>query len=204
MNNKKSGNTRITEADLIDLLASLKQEPSREANFEDRFIHDFRERVAQYAVTRPARRVLWEHILCRLANVRKRSWVCSATTLGVGVLGVAFYSFSSDTAISPATPTVGAARVYQKLTPADKQELIMSSTLSLESTTCVSTDDYTAQQFAAYSQPGFSMADQVQKQAESYYNIPSVERRFYNSRAQNLSVDTMMENNNYTITIPSH
>ena len=206
MNNKKSGSTRISEADLMDLLASLKQEPSREANFEDRFIHDFRERVAQYAVTRPARRMLWEHILCRLANVRKRCWVCSATTLGVGVLGVAFYSFSSDDASSTPeiTPTVGAARVYQKLNHGDKQDLILSSTLSLETTSCVSTDDYTAQQFATYSQPGFSMADQVQKQAESYYNIPSVESRFYKTRSQNLSVDTMMENNNYTITIPAH
>ena len=84
----------------------------------------------------------------------------------------------SDTAISPATPTVGAARVYQKLTPADKQELIMSSTLSLESTTCVSTDDYTAQQFAAYSQPGFSMADQVQKQLPAgQKQLPFVRRR---------------------------
>ena len=66
MSNKKTIGTELSEDDIVSLLAALRQEPHPEANFEDRFVHDFRDRVARYAVTRPARKVLWEHILLRL------------------------------------------------------------------------------------------------------------------------------------------
>ncbi len=137
MSNKKTIGTDLSEDDIVSLLSTLRQEPHPEANFEDRFVHDFRERVARYAVTRPARKVLWEHILLRLTNIGKFKWACGATTLGVGVLAAGFLSWPSDDTAEKTrmTPTIGSARVVSKAVPAnsDTQPVVVSSSLALES-----------------------------------------------------------------------
>lgn len=140
MSNKKTSGTNLTEDDIISLLAELRMEPHPEANFEDRFVHDFKERVATYAVTRPARKVLWEHILLRLTGIGKMKWACGATTLGVGVLAVGFLSWPSDDASESqrVAPAIGSARVVSKTAPiVDPRDVIVSSSLELESATCI-------------------------------------------------------------------
>ncbi|MBE6419091.1 MAG: hypothetical protein E7031_03085 [Akkermansiaceae bacterium] len=116
MSNKMPSGTKLSEDDIVELLAGLKMEPHPEANFEDRFVHDFRDRVARYAVTRPARRVLWEHILLRLTNIGKLKWACGATTLGVGVLAVGFLSWPADSPESQSrlAPAIGTAKVVNQ------------------------------------------------------------------------------------------
>ncbi len=140
MSNKKTSGTNLTEDDIINLLVELRMEPHPEANFEDRFVHDFKERVATYAVTRPARKVLWEHILLRLTGIGKMKWACGATTLGVGVLAVGFLSWPSDDASNQqrVAPAIGSARVVSKTAPlVDPSDVIVSSSLELESATCI-------------------------------------------------------------------
>lgn len=137
MSNKKTIGTDLSEEDIVSLLLALRQEPHPEANFEDRFVHDFRERVARYAVTRPARKVLWEHILLRLTNIGKIKWACGATTLGVGVLAAGFFSLPTDDTAEQKrmTPTIGSARVvsHANHTDANIQPVIVNSSLALES-----------------------------------------------------------------------
>ena len=140
MSNKKTSGTNLTEDDIINLLVELRMEPHPEANFEDRFVHDFKERVATYAVTRPARKVLWEHILLRLTGIGKLKWACGATTLGVGVLAVGFLSWPGDDAAEQkrVAPAIGSARVVSRTAPiVDPRDVIVSSSLELESATCI-------------------------------------------------------------------
>lgn len=141
MSNKETSGTNLSEDDIVKLLATLRMEPHPEANFEDRFVHDFRDRVARYAVTRPARKVLWEHIMLRLTGIGKLKLACGATTLGVGVLAAGFLSLPSDDAIENQrlTPTIGSARVVSKADSSylDKQSVVVSSSLELESATCI-------------------------------------------------------------------
>ena len=144
MSNKKTIGTDLSEEDIVSLLLALRQEPHPEANFEDRFVHDFRERVARYAVTRPARKVLWEHILLRLTNIGKIKWACGATTLGVGVLAAGFFSWPTDDTAEQKrmTPTIGSARVvsHANHTDANIQPVIVNSSLAVCGITKVSTE----------------------------------------------------------------
>lgn len=141
MNNKKTAQEPISEEELIGLLASLRKDPSPEANFEERFIHVFRERVASYAVTRPARKVFWEHLLLRLTNIPKRSWVCCTTTLGLGVLALGFFSLSSDDSEQKKTPTLGSVRVSSQpiaQNDVDKQDAHIISSIKFGGPTILS------------------------------------------------------------------
>lgn len=61
-----------------------------EADFEERFLYDFHERVACAAVCRPARMHLWEHLMQALANFGTRRLAYGASTLGVGVLAMGY------------------------------------------------------------------------------------------------------------------
>lgn len=80
--------TKVTigEAQLLSLLASLKAEETPEANFEERFLYDFRNRVVLDTVCSPAHLRAWEHILQYLTNFGKKRLLFGASTLGVGVL----------------------------------------------------------------------------------------------------------------------
>lgn len=137
MSKKETAGTNLSEDDIIGLLATLRIEPQPEANFEDRFVHDFRDRVARYAVTRPARKLLWEHILLRLTGIGKLKLACGATTLGVSALVAGLFSWPTDDAQQQRlAPTIGSAVIA----PADsyhQQSVVVSSSLELESATCI-------------------------------------------------------------------
>ena len=87
---------KLSEEELVSLLASLKEDPSPEADFEARFLHDFHERVAREAVTRPARKLFWEHLLLRLTNFGKLKTVFGASSLCLGALAVGFVTWNAD------------------------------------------------------------------------------------------------------------
>lgn len=104
----KTSGTSLSENDLVALLATLRKEATPEANFEERFLYDFHERVAREAVCRPARTLLWEHIRQFLSNLGRRKLAYSASTLGAGVLALGLYSLQDDS--DSAAHKVAAAR----------------------------------------------------------------------------------------------
>ncbi|MBQ8516302.1 MAG: hypothetical protein IJ498_01840 [Akkermansia sp.] len=85
------------EAQLLMLLASLKVEATPEANFEERFLYDFHERVARETVCCPAHQRVWEHLMQILHNFGKRKLVFGASTLGVGALTMGYMIVPSST-----------------------------------------------------------------------------------------------------------
>lgn len=144
MSKKETTGTNLSEDDIVNLLATLRVEPHPEANFEDRFVHDFRDRVARYAVTRPARKVLWEHILLRLTGMGKLKWACGATTLGLGALVAGFFSWPSGDVQNQnrVAPSIGSAVIASVDTPdvCSPRSVVVSSSLELESSTCIVPD----------------------------------------------------------------
>ncbi len=83
-------------SELACLLRTLLVEPTPEAQFEERFLADFRERVEREAVCRSARSVLWEHVCMFMGNVGVRRIALGASTFGLGALcvGVLAWRFS--------------------------------------------------------------------------------------------------------------
>lgn len=94
------------EEQLLQLLASLRVEETPEAHFEERFLYDFRERVACAAVVRPARYQLWEHIMQALINFGGRRLAYGASSLGIGAFAVAFFALPQE---GPHSPVAAAA-----------------------------------------------------------------------------------------------
>lgn len=95
-NTGKTNAESLNENDLVALLASLRLEATPEANFEERFLYDFHERVAREAVCRPARKLLWEHIRQFLSNFGGRKLAYGASTLGAGALALGLYSLPDE------------------------------------------------------------------------------------------------------------
>lgn len=98
----------------IALLAELKLEATPEADFEARFLYDLHERIAQEAVCRPARKLLWEHILQMLTNIGGRKIAYGASTLGLGALAVGFFSWPSADEASLALDSTAVASSLEK------------------------------------------------------------------------------------------
>lgn len=92
---KEPSHTRlpIEHEEISVLLRSLRIEATPEAHFEARFVYDFRERLAREAVCRPARSLMWEHLLQILSNLGGRRLAWSLSSFGVGALcmGVLFW-----------------------------------------------------------------------------------------------------------------
>lgn len=100
-NNTGKGSADIlSETELVALMASLRLEATPEANFEERFLYDFHERVAREAVCRPARKLLWEHIRQFLSNFGGRKLAYGASTLGAGAIALGLYSIPEERGIS--------------------------------------------------------------------------------------------------------
>lgn len=74
------------EQELIVLLRALRVEAAPEAHFEERFLYDFRERLVREAVCRPARMLLWEHLLHAISNFGRRRLLWGASSFGLGML----------------------------------------------------------------------------------------------------------------------
>ncbi len=100
MDKNDTGTGGISEAELVSLMASLKVEPTPEANFEERFLYDLRERLARESVCCPARRLLWDHVLQLLANFGPRKLAYAASTMGLGALAVGFFALPGEESAS--------------------------------------------------------------------------------------------------------
>lgn len=154
------------EAELIAMLAGLKMEATPEADFEGRFLYDFHEHIAQEAVCRPARKLLWEHLLQRLNNIGGRKIAYSASTLGLGALAVGFFAFpsaSKDSSLATAAANVssGLERSMANLKPGVAKEF-----------TCISVGEkksrsYTQEKLAAQGQLRFFGQHDAYSQEES-------------------------------------
>lgn len=93
---RKASDSTATEEQLTQLLATLRVETTREAEFEERFLYDFHERVAMAAVVRPARYQLWEHLMQALTNFGGRRLAYGASSLGIGALAVVLFAIPSE------------------------------------------------------------------------------------------------------------
>lgn len=96
----KKGNdiTPEEEEEIIKMLSRLRVEPAPEADFESRFLADFKNRMARDSVTRPARTLLWEHVRQFLDNIGGvRRWAMVSTSLAaVAFVAVALMSGQPD------------------------------------------------------------------------------------------------------------
>lgn len=97
------------EERLLMLLASMKEEATPEAAFEERFVYDFHERIARETVCCPAHRRMWEHVLQILSNFGLRRLAYGASTLGIGALAVGYVAMPGD-----AEPTGAMAVAHQR------------------------------------------------------------------------------------------
>lgn len=76
----------IEHDEISVLLRTLRIEATPEAHFEERFVYDFRERLAREIVCRPARALVWEHLLQIINNLGGRRLAWSLSSFGVGAL----------------------------------------------------------------------------------------------------------------------
>lgn len=114
MDKKLPETDAATEENLIRLIATLRIEPVEEANYEERFLSDFRERIARDAVCCPARLLLWEHCKQFFANVGMRRWVYgTASTCGIAALVVAGILVHQPEGAPLAVASVKAPRMSQ-------------------------------------------------------------------------------------------
>ena len=96
MFNKNTKCEPLTEEELTSMLSDLKIDAAPEADFEARFLHDFRERVAADAVTKSARSLLWDHIKMMFSNMGKQKWAFGATSLCACGLAIGLLTWPSD------------------------------------------------------------------------------------------------------------
>lgn len=100
MEKETKTSTAWNEDELKELLASLHRKPSAEANFEERFVNVFHQKVYETAACSSARARLWENINMFFAGrsfVRKSAYA-SATASFLAIVG-AFFFFSPDAQI---------------------------------------------------------------------------------------------------------
>lgn len=85
-----TSNKEAGDEELVVLLRTLRVEAVAEAHFEERFLVEFRERLAREAVCRPARTLLWEHLVQMVTNMGRRrlAWGVSAVTLSAVCLSM--------------------------------------------------------------------------------------------------------------------
>lgn len=102
---KKQPQEEADNEELVVLLRTLRVEATSETYFEERFLYEFHERLAHEAVSRPARVLLWEHLLQALTNFGRRRLIWGASSAGLGALCLGFF-FSQQTRVSnnPSTP----------------------------------------------------------------------------------------------------
>lgn len=119
----------IEHEELIVLLRSLRLEATPEAHFEARFIYDFRERLAREAVCRPARSLMWEHILQLVNNFGGRRLAWSLSSFGVGALcmGALFWQYGGPGKRALASQVWELGGSASTLRPGASQEVVCTS-----------------------------------------------------------------------------
>ena len=80
------------EARLVAVLASMKVQITPEADFEERFLYNFHERVTQEIVCTPAHRRALDHVLQALQNFGMGKIAFGTSALGIGALALGFFS----------------------------------------------------------------------------------------------------------------
>ena len=104
-------NSPCSEEQLVALLATLRVEPVKEADFEGRFLCEFHERVAREAVCCPARRHLLAHLMQMLSNFGRGRLAFGASTLCLGVVAVGYAMYPAGQAgVGTAAATVAVDR----------------------------------------------------------------------------------------------
>lgn len=102
---KESSHTQpaIEHEEISVLLRSLRIEATPEAHFEERFVYDFRERLIREAACRPARALLWEHLLQLINNLggRRLAWSLSSFSVGAICMGVVFTQYGGGISKHP-------------------------------------------------------------------------------------------------------
>ncbi len=81
MNKNRNDITPEEEEKIIKMLSMLRVEPAPEADFEGRFLEEFKRRLAVNNVTMPARARLWEHVAQFFENIGVRRLAMAATSL---------------------------------------------------------------------------------------------------------------------------
>ncbi len=132
-----AGTDGISDTELLALLSSLKVEATPEADFESRFLYDFHERIARESVCRPARRLLWEHLLQYLSNFGRRRLAYGASTLGVGALAIGFFTWPDEAgtpaAVAAHVPTSGIERSLSTILSSSSREVDACTTITVQS-----------------------------------------------------------------------
>ena len=85
-----------SEEQLVALLATLKVEQVKEADFEGRFLEEFHERVARETVCCPARRRLFDHIMQMLENIGRGRQAFGVSAAGRAIVAVAFALYPTE------------------------------------------------------------------------------------------------------------
>lgn len=122
-NNKAHKQLEITEISI--LLREMRLEATPEADFEERFMTDFRERMAREAVCRPARVLLWEHISLIIDNLGRRrlAWGAASVSACAVALGVLVWQQEVSPGLRPAEARMASAyrseEITQPLMPAE-------------------------------------------------------------------------------------
>lgn len=97
-------NPEIDEhAELTDLLRSLRTEPTPEAHFEERFIADFHDRLAERIVYKPICSLLWDHVVLYFSNMSKWRlfWGLSTCYTGLVVMGLLIWQYCQPPTHAP-------------------------------------------------------------------------------------------------------
>ena len=102
---QESGEKDDNAQELTALLRAMWVESTHEAHFEERFICDFRERVERELVCRPARSVLWEHMVMFLDSLGMRRVALGASAFGLGALCVGVFAWQQSGLVRPSATT---------------------------------------------------------------------------------------------------
>ncbi|MBR2313700.1 MAG: hypothetical protein IKA55_02475 [Akkermansia sp.] len=131
----KPAHTSVPESEtqLVALLATLRVEPTEEADFESRFLSEFHERVAREAVCCPARRHLLEHLIQMVDNFGRGRLAFGASALGLGVVALCFAVFPGAPAGADMAASVAVDRhAAPLLFPALSNDVADCTTIRLE------------------------------------------------------------------------
>lgn len=126
-------NAPRNEEELVALLATLRVEPVKEADFEARFLCEFHERVAREAVCCPARRHLLAHLLQMVDNFGRGRLAFGASALGLGAVALCFALYPAGQTAAGTAASVAVERQRTPLyMPALSNDLDACTTIRVE------------------------------------------------------------------------